>query len=301
MASAKRTILVLSTAYFPSRVADEEWRFAFQLDPTGERGLLIPVRVGPVNLPAALRNRVYIDLVGKDAATARELLIQGVSDRGAQPAREPHFPGSMEELVMDEGEAVPAPPLADEEPAPRSRRTALHSKIVPPSPKVTRSSGEVEMTSKPVPITKPRLFIGSSREGLPIAENLQLNLDYAAYCTIWSQGVFGLSRGTLEALVEAAKDFDYAALVLTPDDLQLKRNVAGNSPRDNVLFELGVFMGILGRDRTFIVYCRDKPLDLPTDLAGVTAATFADRPDGNLHAALGPVATLIKREMRVSP
>jgi hypothetical protein len=53
-------------------------------------------------------------------------------------------------------------------------------------------------------------------------------------------------------------------------------------------------MGALGRERTFIVYCRDVPIDLPTDLAGVTAATFGQRRDGNLEAALGPVCTRLK-------
>lgn len=77
-----------------------------------------------------------------------------------------------------------------------------------------------------------------------------------------------------------------------------KRNVHKNSPRDNVLFELGLFMGALGREKTFIVHCRDKDIDLPTDLAGVTLATFRDRSDGNLQAALGPVCLDIKEAIR---
>ena len=67
---------------------------------------------------------------------------------------------------------------------------------------------------KPTGVPKPRVFIGSSSEGLRAAELLQLNLDYSAECSIWSQGVFGLSRNTLEVLVDRAGDFDYAVLVL---------------------------------------------------------------------------------------
>jgi hypothetical protein len=141
---------------------------------------------------------------------------------------------------------------------------------------------------------KPRVFIGSSREGLPIAEAIQTGLDYDAEVTIWSQGVFGLSTGTLESLVRASGDYDFAVLVLTPDDLTQKRDVSGNSPRDNVIFELGLFMGARGRERTFAVYCRDKELDLPSDLAGVTLADYGNRTDGNLQAALGPACTKIK-------
>lgn len=142
--------------------------------------------------------------------------------------------------------------------------------------------------------SKPRIFIGSSVEGLKIAEFIQLGLEYYAECTVWHQGVFGLSKGTLEELVRAVHGFDHAVLVLTPDDLVHKRGVSRDSPRDNVVFELGLFMGALGRERTYIVYCRDKAIDLPTDLAGVTAASYAERGDGNLQAALGPVCTKIK-------
>jgi predicted nucleotide-binding protein len=289
MASAKRMIAVISSAYFPSSAARNEWRIASQRDPTGERGLIIPVIVAQTDLPASLHNRAHVQLVGQDPAKARAILINGVMERGAQPVREPRFPGEMLELVEKGGRnAVAAVSRRPKNPI----RKVATSRTRPPSK-------EPEMTSKSVNISKPRLFIGSSSEGISLAEYLQLNLHYSVYCTIWSQGVFGLSRGTLEALVDKARDFDYAALVLTPDDLQIKRGVAGNSPRDNVLFELGFFMGALGRDKTFIVYCQDEPIELPTDLAGVTAATFPERPDGNWQAALGPVATQIKREMGI--
>ncbi len=143
---------------------------------------------------------------------------------------------------------------------------------------------------------QPRLFIGSSVEGKDIAEMLHVELQYDVEVTVWHQGVFGLSQGSLESIVKAAREnnFDFAALVLTPDDLGSKRGENVSSPRDNVIFELGLFMGALGRDRTFIVYNRDIALDLPSDLAGVTAATFANRQDGKLQAALGPVCTQIK-------
>lgn len=148
-------------------------------------------------------------------------------------------------------------------------------------------------------VKKPSVFIGSSSEGLAISENIQLGLEHSVESTIWSQGVFGLSKGNLENLVAASTDYDYAVLVLTPDDLTTKRGKTENSPRDNVLFELGLFMGALGRQKTFMVHCRDIQLDLPSDLAGVTAATFAKRSDNNLEAAVGPVCTRLKREMRI--
>ena len=145
---------------------------------------------------------------------------------------------------------------------------------------------------------RPRVFIGSSTEGLPVAEAIQLGLDHVAECTVWNQGVFfGLSSTTIETVVDTAADFDFAVLVLTPDDTTTRRGASATSPRDNLIFELGLFTGILGRARTFLVYPRDVKLLLPSDLSGVTAATYTSRSDGNLEAALGPVCTRIKRAM----
>jgi hypothetical protein len=140
--------------------------------------------------------------------------------------------------------------------------------------------------------SKPTMFIGSSVEGKRIAETIQLALEYDVHSTVWHQGVFGLSSGTLESLVAAIDDYDFATLVLTPDDLLEKRDVTGRCPRDNVLFELGLFMGALGRNRTFIVHSRSAPLLLPSDLAGIAPATFEER--NNLAAALGPACTKIR-------
>lgn len=144
----------------------------------------------------------------------------------------------------------------------------------------------------------PSLFIGSSSEGLEEAEYLQRALEGHCEATTWSQGIFGLSQGTLESLVAACKQYDFAALVLTPDDMVTKRGSRNRAARDNVLFELGLFMGSLGRERTFIVYCRDEKIDLPSDLAGVTAATFPGREDGNMTAAINPAAVKIREAIK---
>ncbi len=142
-------------------------------------------------------------------------------------------------------------------------------------------------------------FVGSSSEGLKIAEHIQIGLEDTVDTTIWSQDIFALSKGNLENLANAVKKFEYAILVLTPDDLSYKRGSMEKVPRDNVLFELGLFMGALGRDRTFMVYCKDEQINLPTDLAGITAATYKKRDDSNLSAAIGPVCTKLKQVMGV--
>jgi predicted nucleotide-binding protein len=86
---------------------------------------------------------------------------------------------------------------------------------------------------------RPVIFVGSSTEGLKYAKALQQNLDHVMQVVLWSQGVFGLSDGTLESLVEKLQTVDFAALVVTPDDLTISRGSEQFSPRDNVLLELG--------------------------------------------------------------
>lgn len=144
---------------------------------------------------------------------------------------------------------------------------------------------------------RPKIFIGSSTEGLKFAKTLQQLLDHQCEVTIWSQGIFGLSQGPLESLVLAIEKFDFAILLLTPDDMVMSRDETRQSPRDNVLFELGLFVGGLGRNRTYIVYDRTKQIKLPSDLAGVTAATFQEHSDGNLQASLGACCTQIGNEI----
>jgi tetratricopeptide (TPR) repeat protein len=87
-----RAIAVLSSDYLASRFGESEWRFAFSDDPTGERGLLIPVRVQECALPPQLATRIYIDLVGVDEQTASARLLSGVKAERRKPERAPRFP-----------------------------------------------------------------------------------------------------------------------------------------------------------------------------------------------------------------
>lgn len=142
---------------------------------------------------------------------------------------------------------------------------------------------------------RPSVFIGCSVEGLRVAKVLQVALAHSCRPVIWHQGVFGLSRGTLESLVAQVHSYQYAILVLTPDDLVVTRGQATSVARDNVLFELGLFMGALGREQTFIV-C-DASVTLPSDLAGITPAKYQLTEPTNLVADLGPVCTQLEIAM----
>lgn len=141
---------------------------------------------------------------------------------------------------------------------------------------------------------KPSMFIGSSVEGLPVAREIQASLEYDLEVTIWNEGVFPPGRGFLEALTDAATRFDFALLIAQADDFTVRGASTRPAVRDNVLFELGLFMGSLGRERTFFLYNRDSPPSLPSDLAGVVSLTYPDRADGNLKAAIGPACTELR-------
>lgn len=139
---------------------------------------------------------------------------------------------------------------------------------------------------------KPRVFIGSSVKGEKIARAVEQNLTFASETYLWPH-MFPPGKGTLESLVEMAATLDFGVLILTPDDLIESKGVTINSPRDNVLFELGLFMGRLGRERTFAVYNRDELIKVPSDLVGVTLAAYPNYSGGNLAAQVSSACTPI--------
>src|SRR5262249_34936207 len=144
---------------------------------------------------------------------------------------------------------------------------------------------------------KPAVFIGSSSEGLVVAGHIQSHLQDVAECTIWNQGLFELGKATLSNLYDFINKFDFAVFVVTPDDKVEIRGEEFVSARDNIIFELGLFMGGLGTDRVvFVSAGRIEDFRLPSDLDGITHATYdAYRKDGNMSAATGPVCIKIKQ------
>jgi hypothetical protein len=134
----------------------------------------------------------------------------------------------------------------------------------------------------------PSLFIGSSTEGLRVAQELRSNLEKRqnpdkrriVIPTLWTDGIFRLGESVPDRIIETAATFDFAALVFSPDDVVLSRGIQNVSPRDNIVFELGLFAGQLGRARCFaVVHDPDKP-KLPSDFAGVSHATYTMEKDG---------------------
>jgi hypothetical protein len=146
---------------------------------------------------------------------------------------------------------------------------------------------------------KPRLFIASSVERLDLAYAVQEGLEHDVEATVWSQGVFAPSRTVMASLVDELDQSDFGLFILAPDDVTAIRDSKKPTVRDNVVFELGLFAGRLGIDRCFLIVPRGvEDLHLPTDLLGLTPATFEpDRQDGNMVAALGPACNRIRKSV----
>ncbi|CDT88180.1 conserved hypothetical protein [Vibrio coralliirubri] len=145
---------------------------------------------------------------------------------------------------------------------------------------------------------KPKLFIASSVEGLDVAEAVNVNLEYVSENTLWTNA-FQLSSVTLTSLAERADSSDFGVFIFTPDDGLEMRGDKRSAVRDNVLFELGIFIGSLGVERCFIVKPRNVDLHIPTDLAGVTIADYdSNRSDNNLGSALSFACTQMKASIR---
>ena len=140
------------------------------------------------------------------------------------------------------------------------------------------------------PHSIPAVFIGSSSETLPIATAIFKSLMRRRIePRIWSDGVFQCSRATIEDLMAATDQSDFAVLVLAADDVTISRGRRKAAPRDNTIFELGLFMGALSRDRTYIVAPRPLDIKIPTDLLGVTLLTYQKNRGQSIASAIRPV------------
>ena len=145
-------------------------------------------------------------------------------------------------------------------------------------------------------MTKPRVFIGSSVESLPIADAIAENLEFDAEVTVWRTGTFNLASNALDDLIDKTRYVDFAIFIFSPDDLTTMRSREKYVVRDNVVFELGLFIGAIGKRRCFIVKPRDVELHFPSDLLGITPTDYdANRRDGDLSSSLNYAATQIKR------
>jgi uncharacterized protein YjbI with pentapeptide repeats len=123
----------------------------------------------------------------------------------------------------------------------------------------------------------PIVLIGSSLERLRVGRAVQQNLDHNAQPVLWNQGVVRPSEIVLDALRTRLNESDFAVFVLGSDDLVVSREAEMFAPRDNIILECGLAVGLLGLNRTFLLAPRHLEVKVPTDLAGIALETYDER------------------------
>jgi hypothetical protein len=125
---------------------------------------------------------------------------------------------------------------------------------------------------------KPRIFLGSSGKQEKLLEALTRGLEGVAHVEPWTTS-FNPGTTALEHLLELTREVDFAAFVFAQDDWTTDSPLTSPlpgpgqaSPRDNVVFEAGLFGGVLGMRRTFILHASGSKL--PSDLLGLTTVRY---------------------------
>jgi len=118
----------------------------------------------------------------------------------------------------------------------------------------------------------PRIFIGSSKEGLEVAEFVKQYLSDFSECFLWTDDIFKYNKSFFDTLLQESCLFDFGILIATKDDFLESREQLFETPRDNVVFEFGLFLGRLGPNRSFIL--QEKEAKLPSDLLGISIPSF---------------------------
>ncbi|MHB8902183.1 MAG: TIR domain-containing protein [Thermoguttaceae bacterium] len=146
----------------------------------------------------------------------------------------------------------------------------------------------------------PVLFIGSSVEGLAIAQEIQLGLKHDKIkVRPWSMpGVFGPGGVSIDVLMKEVDLSDFAAFVFGPDDKIFSREEEYDAPRDNVVFELGLFMGQLDRNRSFIIKDHHADIKIPTDLLAVTPITYFAKEGEDLSPPVQTICTELRKVIK---
>jgi hypothetical protein len=141
---------------------------------------------------------------------------------------------------------------------------------------------------------KPRLFIASSTEGLAVAEEIQANFhdqpEQKFDIHLWNQDIFLAGNNIIDALIDETKRCDFAIFVFSPDDIIKIKEHTFEAPRDNVVFELGLFIGSLGKECCYVVKPKNNNnFRILTDYLGVVTTNydidlFHNNPKGSIIA-----------------
>ena len=149
--------------------------------------------------------------------------------------------------------------------------------------------------------SKIRVFIISSAESLEVARLIVNGLQHDSFDVIlWAEGVFKVTNYTLQTLEDEVDQADFAIAIAHGDDVAEIRNGTWPIPRDNVIFELGLFMGRLGRSRAILMEPRGEKVKLPSDLAGVTTIGYQHAPGKDEQAKISPAVNAIRSYIKAN-
>ncbi|WP_421828653.1 STING domain-containing protein [Larkinella sp.] len=145
---------------------------------------------------------------------------------------------------------------------------------------------------------KPKIFIGSSKAGYQIAEKVKSYLVDIGDCFLWNdRGVWEPNKSTFDNLLRMASYFDFGIFVATADDLTLTNNNLVIEPRDNVILEMALFLGAMGREKSFLLV--ESDIKLPTDFNGIYMPRFDKSNDASIEAACQEYANVIDEHYRL--
>ena len=151
---------------------------------------------------------------------------------------------------------------------------------------------------------KPRIFLGSSGKQAKLLQALTRGLEDVAHVEPWTTS-FNPGTTTLERLLELTREVDFATFVFARDDWTTVSPPASDpsgsgqaSPRDNVVFEAGLFGGVLGMRRTFILHASGAKL--PTDLLGLTCIRYEGTTAAELRVVNEKLRKAIETEGRAA-
>jgi hypothetical protein len=149
-------------------------------------------------------------------------------------------------------------------------------------------------------MSKPRIFLGSSGKQTKMLQALERGIEDIVEVVPWMTS-FNPGTTTLERLIELTTDVDFAAFVFAQDDWTSNLGAEGDgqaSPRDNVVFEAGLFGGALGMRRTFILHANGAKL--PTDLLGLTCIRYESTTAAAMKVVNEKLRKAIENEGRAS-
>lgn len=144
---------------------------------------------------------------------------------------------------------------------------------------------------------KPKIFIGSSMAGVGIAEKVKDYLSAVGDCFVWNDpNIWEPNRSTFENLLRMVSYFDFGVFVATADDLTFTSGKIVVESRDNVILEMALFCGAMGRDKAYLLV--EDGIKLPSDFNGIYMPRFKKSDDDSIKKACDEYANKIEEHYK---